>query len=390
LEHWIVQLGILNGHIPDWIMKFPHHSLVRPGISIVLLALFVALAPGSAVLAGPSGPTADSAQDMPQTEPVRVLWLHSYHPEFSWEQELSAGIEAGFAAGGFSAEAGNLEMDHFWMDTKRHVDEAYFARIAAEAQAYIRQQQPDVVIATDNNAIRLVVASWPDDDLPFVFAGLNNSPEDIPGLAGRSNVTGVLERAHIGDVVEWVAFVLPDGTRIAFVADASVTTEAYLADVEATLAATDYLSDYQLFTTNVYPDFQAFVTAAPERFDLLIMGTYQTLVDAAGETVPSGEVMAWAVAYSDIPIVPLWEVGVREGALGGPVISGETQGYAAAQTAVRILAGEPPGNIAITVPRRGKLTLNVAAVDRWNIAVPDSLWAVSILYGPDGEVVSQR
>ena len=322
---------------------------------------------------------------------ARVLILHSYHVEYLWEQELNTGIMAALADGGYSEDAGNLVLDYFWMDTKRNTTNEYYAEIAAAAHDYIVAFDPDVVIASDNNAIQMVVATWPDELLPFVFAGLNNDPEDVPGLAGRANVTGVLERAHITQTLEWIRYVLPDARRVMYLADASTTTYAYIDVVRAEFSTSEIFDPINLMVhmTNSYSQWQNLITTYGANVDAFIVGTYQTLRDDAEVVVPSADVMKWTVENSPAPVVPLWVFGVQEGGLGGPVISGETQGYEAGSKAVLILQGEAPANIPITTPARGKLSLNAGAVARWQLQIPLDLVQVSTIYGPDGQVLDR-
>ncbi len=277
------------------------------------------------------------------------------------------------------------------MDTKRNTSTDYFTETTAQAQAYIKAFEPDVVIAIDNNAIQMVVATWPDEVLPFVYAGLNNAPEDIPGLAGRANVTGVLERAHVSQTLEWIHYVLPSVRRITFLADASATTYAYIEAVRSEFASPTQFDagSMVVLLTNSYTEWQDIITTYGPQTDAFMVGTYQTLRDEAGETVPSADVMAWTVANSEVPVVPLWVFGVQEGALGGPVISGETQGYEAATKAVLILQGESPADIPVTTPARGRLSLNAGAVARWQVQIPLDLVQVSTIYGPDGQIMDR-
>ena len=72
-----------------------------------------------------------------------------------------------------------------------------------------------------------------------------------------------------------------------------------------------------------------------------------------------------------------WEEAVHIGTLGGPIISGYTQGYEAGVRAAMILDGTPPSEIGFSIPPRGKLMLNRNAVEQWNVEVPLDLLEVS-------------
>ena len=103
----------------------------------------------------------------------------------------------------------------------------------------------------------------------------------------------------------------------------------------------------------------------------------------------SAEIIRWTVENSDIPVVAMAEYSVIQGALGGMVVAGDEQGRLAGQLAARVLEGEAISELDIVVPRRGKLVLNVKAIQRWHVDVPISLLQISTLYGPDGQVVNK-
>jgi ABC-type uncharacterized transport system substrate-binding protein len=332
--------------------------------------------------------TPDSASLYNAQNPAHVLLLHSYHAENLWDQELDRGILAGLAESGYSQAEGNLVLDYFWMDTKRHNDPVYMGQIGADAMAYIRAEQPDVVLATDNNAIRLVVAPWSDESIPFVYAGLNDNPRNYH-LPDKKNVTGVLERVHIAEMLRWIEWVLPEARRIIFLADASETTTAYTPEVMMQVSGSGNFTVESYHVTNSFAEWQAYMLEMAQNGDILMVGTYQTVRDANQVVMDGAEVMAWTIENSPVPVIPMWEFGVQQGALGGPVISGETQGYEAALKVARILNGEKPGDIPVTVPKRGKLTINVDAAQRWNIVFPMELIETSVLYQADGTIVSR-
>lgn len=351
-------------------------------VAIALALVFSGLNPHAARAAV----ITDSHTVQPQTDAVpRVFVVHSYHPEYIWEMQLNAGITAGLAEAGYSAAQGTVIVEHFWMDTKRQTGDAYFAQIGQQAIDAALAFDPDVIVVLDNNAARLVAAVYPDLAQPIVFAGLNNNPEDIPGLTDHPNLTGVLERAHYTETLDWIAYVFPASHSIQFMADFTETTDAYLPDFEAALKEHEHIlyDESEIFTVSTFADWQEKVLWANDHHDALVVGTYSTIRDAEGVVMVGADVMAWTVEHATIPVVPLWEFGVMEGALGGAVISGDTQGHEAGLLVARVLSGEPAGSIAPVTPPRGKLVLNAAAIKRWNVKVPLDLIQISSIYKPE-------
>ncbi|MBK8024757.1 MAG: hypothetical protein IPK19_25875 [Chloroflexi bacterium] len=120
--------------------------------------------------------TADATEATADDSVINILQIDSNHEEFAWSQEIHRGIVDALAEAGYSAEAGNLAIEVRYMDTKRQTSQEYFDQIGAELTAYITETQPDLVIANDDNAARLVVQPLKDGDIPFVLLGVNGTP----------------------------------------------------------------------------------------------------------------------------------------------------------------------------------------------------------------------
>ncbi len=331
--------------------------------------------------------------------PARVFILHSFSENDLWAQQVDAGILEALAEAGYSADDGTLELGEYWMNAKYYTSRDYMVNIAAAAQRAIEDFEPDLVIAVDDPAIKWVVAKWNgDEELPFVFTGLIASPDEIRKLAERTNVTGVQEVLFFGRTLDWIHYILPDVERVVFLSDTTRKAEVREEEVADALAEHRlhhqeiaehpvYLQEARAVVVETFADWQAQVLAANKEADVLVVVSYLTLVDDRGGKVDSSEVIRWTVEHSEIPVVGMSEDAVVLGALGGMVVAGDEQGQFAGQLAVRVLEGEPPAEIEMVVPRRGKLVLNTAAIQRWHVDVPISLLQVSTLYGPDGQVV---
>ncbi|NLX09131.1 MAG: hypothetical protein GXY36_05710, partial [Chloroflexi bacterium] len=278
---------------------------------------------------------------------------------------------------------GNLVLDRFWLDTARNTSLAYQSAVGDEAAAFIAEKQPDVVIATDDEAIRLVVRPSDSEGIPFVFTGLNSDPDNFL-LAGKRNVTGVLERPHVAETLEWVKRVQPDAQSVTYLFDSSPTTFMSWPHIMLSLRGSDIAARY-LHVAYSYEEWQERVLEASERGGVLIVGRYNTLKDHSGNLIAPEEVMRWTVENSAVPVVALWSHTVEEGALGGAVITGEMQGYEAGALAVRVLQGEAPLEIGFVTPRRAQLVLNSTAAEHWNVSFPLDLLEVSTVYGSQNQ-----
>ncbi|MEZ4485605.1 MAG: hypothetical protein R2864_13850, partial [Syntrophotaleaceae bacterium] len=115
----------------------------------------------------------------------KVLWVDSYHQAYEW----SAGIETGIREG---LQGSGVELRIVRMDSKRRSSEDQIRKAALKAKAEIEAYRPDLVIASDDNAVKhLVVPYLKDTDLPVVFCGVNWDAS-IYGLPA-GNVAGMVE-----------------------------------------------------------------------------------------------------------------------------------------------------------------------------------------------------
>ena len=77
------------------------------------------------------------------------------------------------------------------MDTKRQSKSAY-SKKADQAWAKIQQTQPQLVVLGDDNALKFLGPKLLDGNIPVVYLGINNNPNDY--VPAGHNLTGVLER----------------------------------------------------------------------------------------------------------------------------------------------------------------------------------------------------
>ncbi len=357
--------------------------------TVLLLAVVVALVVGAcsgqptATPRPTAEPTAEPTTEPQTADPIRVLRLDSYHVEFPWTTEITNGALAGLSDHGYVPDGETIIFDEFYMDTKRNNSPEYFEQISAETIAYIEETQPDVVIASDDNAAILVVEPMRNGTVPFVILGLNGNPENHD-FDENANVTAVLERPHTQAMIDWIGQVIGENARISILAEDSPTTERMFGDNIVRQSIEDSPLELVDFTaTNDYEAWQAYVTNAAETSDLLFLGAYATLRDADGNAIEAVTALRWAVANSEIPVMGFWEEAVHDGTLGGSIISGYGQGYEAGVRAAAILDGTPASEIPHSSPPRGKLIINRGAMEKWNVQVPLSLLEVSEIIESD-------
>ncbi|HFD31100.1 MAG TPA: hypothetical protein ENJ28_00095 [Gammaproteobacteria bacterium] len=122
----------------------------------------------------------------------KCLHIMSYHKGYAWNDGIEKGVEKSLN--------GYCQLKKFFMDTKRNTSVEFAQEKAKQAQQLISSYQPDIVIASDDNASKYIVTKYKDSKIPFVFNGINwtAKPYGFP----YSNVTGMVEVAPIIPMLE--------------------------------------------------------------------------------------------------------------------------------------------------------------------------------------------
>ncbi len=317
-----------------------------------------------------------ASQNLSEADRKKVLVLHSYHPEYIWVQDLNEGISRGLREERFY-DGKNVTVAYFYMDTKRKPDEAWKKKAANQAIRKISEMQPDVVIATDDNAQQYVVRKMKDSSTAFVFAGVNADPRKYGYVESFENpghnVTGSIERARFEQSLDLLRRVVGPVKKIAIICDGSPTGEPILPRVRQKAADLD-VEIVAARQTNSFPEWKKFVRDQQNRADALLVIVYHTLKDAQGRHVTADKVLHWTIQNNDLPDFGFWAWAVEGGLLCSEAISGYQQGYYASTVASYILRGQAPGDFAVDMPQRGEPCLNVARAEMLGLKLsPDML-----------------
>lgn len=82
----------------------------------------------------------------------------------------------------------------------------------------------------------------------------------------------------------------------------------------------------------------------------------------------------WVSKQSPLPLFSLWDFSVGSNkAIGGLVMTGYSQGSAAAKIAKDILSGISPENILPIIPEKGQFIYSKKQLKKWNIKLPTEI-----------------
>ncbi|MFC1763923.1 ABC transporter substrate-binding protein [Planctomycetota bacterium] len=282
-----------------------------------------------------------------------ILHVDSYHEGYPWSDGIAASIRQ-------ELDRAGVESKRITLDTKRNPDLAFLRQAGVKAKRFIEEFKPDVVITSDDNAFAHVIMPYfRDTDLPVVFCGLNwdASIYDAP----YRNTTGMIEVALIPQLLEYLTQ-YAHGSRIGYVAADVVTAhkEGYHYQERFGISLTER------YVTTLDQWCEAFIEIQ-NHVDILIVGNIAGINDWDNTValncvhqhtqVPTGSIYSFLMPYSMIGLIKLEE----------------EQGQWAAETALRIVRGASPADIAIVQNQEGMLMLNLSIADELSITFTPSM-----------------
>jgi ABC-type uncharacterized transport system substrate-binding protein len=291
-----------------------------------------------------------------QAAKFKVLVVMSYEKNNPWCLEIKEGIE--------SALEDTSEITYIYMDTKINLEGGM--QKAKEAYALYRKLQPDGVITADDNAQWLFVLPYLKDkvDTPVMFCGVNADAQNYGYPA--SNVSGILERAHIGESIAFVKQLVPSIKTVGFLAKYSPSGKALLQQVEN--ESDTYPAKF--ITFKLPSTLKELVTAGEElkeSSDVLFIESLEGIPDEAGHPLDMKEIMRITTTIFEKPIIGANQYHIKQGALCAVIKTGQEQGRTAAQMLLKAMRGTPVSEIPVTRNYKGRRVINVTVMEALGI-----------------------
>jgi hypothetical protein len=334
------------------------HNWKTPTI-LVFLLVFTILIAGCAPATPVSDPASDTAPGQeensgPDYTDKKILWINSYHEGYPWSDGIEAGLHEVLDGTG-------VELKIVQMDTKRNPDEAFGQSAGMKAKAEIEAFQPDVVIASDDNAQKyLIVPYLKGTQVPVIFNGVNwdASAYGFP----TSNVTGMIE-VELPDQLVDLLKAHAEGDRIGYL---TIDTETERKVVD-TYNQRFFDGQMQPYWVTTQDEFKTAFLAAQQEVDILFMGNNagSDTWDEEGmkefvlrnTTVPTGSINDWMAPYTLLTLAK----------------SAKEQGVWSAQAALQIFDGTPVSEIPVVENKKGEMIVNLELADKLGVVFAPSL-----------------
>ncbi|MDA0120575.1 ABC transporter substrate binding protein [Vibrio sp. T11.5] len=285
-----------------------------------------------------------------------VLIVHSYHQGFFWTDAFQHGLEDVLSGEDITTRV-------VYLDSKRLQNPAYLEQLYKLYQTKFSQETFAAIVVSDNNALNLIQRLAPEvGNTPVIFGGINNYS---PQMHSQLRATGVIEDIDIYSNVNLIERIQPKVEKIYVVSDYSVTGEAVRLQVERFLALNN---QYQHMVEQLVPE------------------SYEQLIDFSSNLDATSSVLFW-VYYRDkqgriatdknwkrfnqvskSPIYMVHDLGLGNGAVGGVILNGRTQGQQTAKQLIKVLkanSGELP-KVEVGTP---EIKLDYQAVVKWGLGI---------------------
>ena len=290
-------------------------------------------------------------------EPPRVFYVNSYHEGYPSSDATMAAIREVLGRQGVVLQVA-------FLDAKRHPAEADVRRRAAEVLAAMRGFRPDLVIASDDDAVKYIVAPhYRSGPVPAVFCGVNWSARQY-GLP-TPNVTGMVEVVPIEDTLRELRRVRPGVRRLRVLTEDSLSERSSRELVGPRYQRLGFEADF-VFVGDFEAWKSAFV-AAQSQADVVYLPT-----NGAIRGWDARVAIEWVRSHIRKPVVSCDDFMMPD-AVFGLTKAPREQGEWAARTALEILHGKKPGEIPVTENRQTRCLVNLVLAARIGFQAPAGL-----------------
>jgi ABC-type uncharacterized transport system substrate-binding protein len=326
----------------------------RKAIGLLVAMMFISVrTPATST----NSDSAAAAPKLPSGSQIKkVFFLQSYHAEYAW----SAGIADGLLS--VLKPRTDVSLQMHWMDTQRNKSESLKKQAGERAFAAINEWQPDLVITSDDDAIKYVVEPFLNGtDLPVVFCGVNWNL-DRYALATNQNVTGIIEIAHYQQLIAGLK-PYTKGNRIGVIAGQNVNTDAEISALKNEFPNKQIIA----YAVHSFEEWKEALEKATEEVDLLLVDNNAGIPDWNPEeaerlmhnavSIPSGSPNEWMADYCMVTFAK----------------NANEQGEWVAHAALEILEGRSPSSIPVATGKKARIFLNMGIAKKLGIRFPMEL-----------------
>ena len=290
-----------------------------------------------------------------KSEKKIVTYINSFHRGHPSSDDIMDGILENFPADSF-------DIDTYFMDTKRNPSKEHILRIAAQLFDTIKSKNPDILLTSDDNAIKYIVEPHLDElKMPIVYCGVNwtSAEYNLPS----DKVTGMLEILPVANMVLTLKPYYPTMDQLLFLSENTTTSRK-----EKQLLDTLFHRVGVEISHELVDDFNHWKTVFKEAnqvFDIIYLPT-----NGAIKGWDQDEAIEYINEHIKVPVVTTEDFMMPYCVFGLTKVAKE-QGVWVAETAKKIIAGSTVADFPVTRNKQSTHWINSSLAEKIGFE-PDS------------------
>lgn len=272
----------------------------------------------------------------------KIYYINSYHLGYAPSDEVYQAIKEVLTRK-------NVELKTFFMDTKRKNSDNDIEEKSKKILKDIEKFKPDVIIASDDNAVKYIVTPHlKNTPLPVVFCGVNWSCEQY-NLPAK-NITGMLEVLPLEENLNIMKEYFPDVKKLMVLSENSTSEKNNTPVLDELFKNNGFKVTYKL--VDDFEEWKTNFKKASTTVDLIYLPT-----NGAVKNWDKDEAKLFVRTHTNIPTITCDDFMMDYAVFGLTKIAKE-QGEWSANAALEILKGKSPSQISVVKNKKSKAYLN--------------------------------
>ncbi len=282
-----------------------------------------------------------------ESEKPVVTYINSFHRGHPSSDDIMDGILENLPADSF-------EIDTYFMDTKRNPAEAYILQIAAQLFDTIMSKKPDILLTSDDNAIKYILKPHLKElTMPIVFCGVNWT--DAEYALPPDRVTGMLEILPVANMIFTMRTYYPEMDKLLFLSENTTTSRKEKELLDTLFARTGVKVKHEL--VNNFEEWKVVFKEANQEFDIIYLPTHGAI-----KGWDKDEAIDYISQHIKVPVVTTEDFMMPYCVFGLTKVAKE-QGIWVAETAKKILAGNKVSDFPVTRNKKSNYWINTSLAE---------------------------
>ncbi|MFT5698643.1 MAG: two-component system cell cycle sensor histidine kinase/response regulator CckA [Desulforhopalus sp.] len=334
------------------VLKQRQRKYVFPLIHLTIITLIFILLPLSYI-------SSAFSEDSKNKSIPQVLIVHSAYQGYPWTDSLNRGIAEVF---GNAQESVGLIYEY--LDTKRNNEESYFIKLHKLWEQKYQKRRIDLILVCDNQAYDFIIKGRDTlfNNTPIIFAAYIGFRPEM--LENEENITGVIQETDVAQTIDIALKLHPKTQKIIFVAPGAPKWRMRwldgLPEKYSGVVAIETITDKHL-------------SLVESRLKLLgpdvVVIPLNSVAYADDTYMPFDQFVLHLSSYEIFPVYALWDIALKQGVVGGKMVSGERQGREAAKLALKFINGTPITSLPVVDKSPNQYMFNYKQLQRFDINI---------------------